>query len=846
MNGCRENKWFQTGKAYKTGYPGCAGRACPGKVSPLHAKARCQTSFALAKKGRFETRIGANGMLARKPFFLALLFLSAVLAGTVVLLALQGPPEGELITLLQLLGHLHPMLLHLPIGLIIGIFFLELLLIIRPTSSPVEASRTLIVLLCGTVWPTAVFGILLSWQGSYNAELVRNHLWAGIAVTLFSLLLLPLHIRAYPLGRARERYQFRGILLLACAAVGAAGHLGASLTHGSDFVTHFFARDLRDAPKNGHVPTARQVSGYQQHIQPIFDQYCIACHGEEKHESELRLDTFLRLMEGGSTGPAIQAGDRKASLVYTRLMIPLSGASHMPPKGMAQPTSRDVDLIGRWIDQGASPIHSLDPPATPSTVLSLPIRTDASGLEDENAPSFKIDAKTHAEEQPSGESMQTGFSPDKPTTAQKTCMTATCHADYQQKRYLHGPVSLDDCDACHALQDAETHRFALTGTEPNLCTTCHMDYSKGAFVHEALTEGCTTCHDPHASALRSLLKHESVGELCETCHDTGKNLQFLHGPTGAGHCTVCHNPHTSDHTALLKKNPKALCFTCHVFTQEALKTFPFVHEPAQDNCIACHSGHGADNPKMLRTDIPDLCYRCHQSIRDITEHASTDHGPVTEPGGCLTCHDPHATTVKFGLKADPMTLCLTCHNQPVAVSETSVLPAFSEELKGKSFLHGPVAQRDCSGCHQTHGSDHFRLLKLAYPPEFYSPFRRENYALCFSCHPDSVVLSKRTETVTSFRNGNRNLHYVHINMPDRGRTCRSCHQTHASNSPKLIRDTVPFGEWDLPIQHIKTDSGGSCQPGCHVPRGYHRDTPVKNPRSKQENTQNPPELTDDP
>ena len=105
MNGCRENKWFQTGKAYKTGYPGCAGRACPGKVSPLHAKARCQTSFALAKKGRFETRIGANGMLARKPFFLALLFLSAVLAGTVVLLALQGPPEGELITLLQLLGH---------------------------------------------------------------------------------------------------------------------------------------------------------------------------------------------------------------------------------------------------------------------------------------------------------------------------------------------------------------------------------------------------------------------------------------------------------------------------------------------------------------------------------------------------------------------------------------------------------------------------------------------------------------------------------------------------------------------------------------------------------------------
>ena len=73
---------------------------------------------------------------------------------------------------------------------------------------------------------------------------------------------------------------------------------------------------------------------------------------------------------------------------------------------------------------------------------------------------------------------------------------------------------------------------------------------------------------------------------------------------------------------------------------------------------------------------------------------------ITEPGGCLTCHDPHASTVKFGLKADPMTLCLTCHSQPVSISETSELPAFSEELEDKSFLHGPVAQRDCSGCHQ--------------------------------------------------------------------------------------------------------------------------------------------------
>jgi len=126
----------------------------------------------------------------------------------------------------------------------------------------------------------------------------------------------------------------------------------------------------------------------------------------------------------------------------------------------------------------------------------------------------------------------------------------------------------------------------------------------------------------------------------------------------------------------------------------------------------------------------------------------------------------------------------------------------------------------------THGSDHFRLLADSYPPIFYSPFAEENYALCFLCHEKSLVRTATTSDLTSFRNGDENLHFLHVNKERRGRTCRACHQTHASNQPKHIRKSVPYGMWDLPLNFKKTETGGSCLPGCHVKKNYDRDNPV--------------------
>ncbi|MHC4475462.1 MAG: cytochrome c3 family protein [Planctomycetota bacterium] len=416
---------------------------------------------------------------------------------------------------------------------------------------------------------------------------------------------------------------------------------------------------------------------------------------------------------------------------------------------------------------------------------------------------------------------------ERPTTPQSTCVTDECHAGHAQKPHVHAPVSLGQCDSCHKPADAARHTFEFVRKGRDLCEYCHLEQTAKEHVHEPLKEGdCMQCHDAHSSENKFLLTEKTTAALCQNCHQTGKGLKFLHGPVAVGQCTICHQSHSADHESLLTVAPEELCFSCHVVTKDELEKFEFVHEPAKGNCVGCHDGHGANNAMMLKAEAPQLCYSCHEQIQQASQSSQFKHSVVTEQGGCLHCHTPHASTVRRGLKDDPMSLCLSCHNKPVGVAKDEVIPAFSEQIEGKKFAHGPINEKDCSGCHSVHGSGHFRLLAMEYPPIFYAPFSEQNYELCFSCHAKTLVWTPKTTDLTDFRNGSSNLHFLHVHKERRGRTCRACHQTHASDQPKHIRQSVPYGMWELPVGFTKTETGGSCKPGCHLPKGYDRVKPV--------------------
>src|ERR1041385_8674530 len=64
----------------------------------------------------------------------------------------------------------------------------------------------------------------------------------------------------------------------------------------------------------GHL-SAAETPDYAKHVAPLFQQYCLDCHGKQDPEGALVLEDFASLMKGGDTGVAILPGKSADSLL---------------------------------------------------------------------------------------------------------------------------------------------------------------------------------------------------------------------------------------------------------------------------------------------------------------------------------------------------------------------------------------------------------------------------------------------------------------------------------------------------------------------------------------------------
>ncbi|HZX94161.1 MAG TPA: cytochrome c3 family protein [Myxococcales bacterium] len=352
---------------------------------------------------------------------------------------------------------------------------------------------------------------------------------------------------------------------------------------------------------------------------------------------------------------------------------------------------------------------------------------------------------------------------------------------------------------------------------------------------------------------------QGPGDDCLACHGALAVKKIVHPPVKNGLCVACHEPADEhSHRFVMRQEDKRLCTQCHAGrSNEAVLHNPVV----QGLCLACHDPHQSDNLARLRKPVKDTCTTCHPSKRLEDAHAATKHGaldPEQNPKVCVACHDPHQSPYAKRLKADPpMEVCLTCHDKPLQSPTGPLLnmKAWLDQHPETWMRHGPVREGQCQLCHNPHGTDNLRMLRAPFPRDFYAPLEapEETYALCMGCH-DRRLLQERylkdkagphrevewtereegkrltREGITGFRNGDENLHWRHVNKPDKGRTCRACHDFHASNNPKHIRETTKFGNWEFKLNYRKTETGGGCSPGCHVERHYDRVTKQENPR----------------
>ena len=123
------------------------------------------------------------------------------------------------------------------------------------------------------------------------------------------------------------------------------------------------------APQTGPAQSAPAISSEQagrrlftNHIQPLFEKHCLACHKPDAKQGGLEMTSREALLQGGGRGPALVPGDSRASLLYKVI------AHHAEPRMPFQAeklSDEATGLIGLWIDLGAPYVEAVATAAGP-------------------------------------------------------------------------------------------------------------------------------------------------------------------------------------------------------------------------------------------------------------------------------------------------------------------------------------------------------------------------------------------------------------------------------------------------------------------------------------------------
>ena len=122
----------------------------------------------------------------------------------------------------------------------------------------------------------------------------------------------------------------------------------------SSLVTAWFVTRHSAAAAASKTPGLDRVD-FSRDIRPILSDNCFACHGpdEGQRQARLRLDTKQGAFADRGGYQVITARDAAASRLYQRISHQQEMARMPPPGFERRPTPEQVELVRRWIDQGA-------------------------------------------------------------------------------------------------------------------------------------------------------------------------------------------------------------------------------------------------------------------------------------------------------------------------------------------------------------------------------------------------------------------------------------------------------------------------------------------------------------
>ncbi len=287
--------------------------------------------------------------------------------------------QNDWMWIMQLLGRLHPMVVHFPIGLLVAALLFEGFTIGGRRPGLREGISWMVYLGAFFAITSSLFGWLLRTYDDYSGELVQSHQTLGFITSFCSLVTAAL-LYLKENNKLSTYLIYRLSLLFTVISLTITGHLGATLTHGDGFLTEVLPWKNPNARSEKASTlliefdqkdsfSVQQLDKLNLEVRAIFAHNCYQCHGENKQKGDLVLDNKRGVLKGGKSGKVITAGQPENSELVKRISLPSDHDDVMPKKGKVLKNS-EIELIKLWIKTGA---HWADqsPAVFPEAPLSL-------------------------------------------------------------------------------------------------------------------------------------------------------------------------------------------------------------------------------------------------------------------------------------------------------------------------------------------------------------------------------------------------------------------------------------------------------------------------------------------
>jgi predicted CXXCH cytochrome family protein len=389
----------------------------------------------------------------------------------------------------------------------------------------------------------------------------------------------------------------------------------------------------------------------------------------------------------------------------------------------------------------------------------------------------------------------------------------------------------------HAIA-GNTYNNGTSGNVPNLGS--HTGYTTVA------TNGCESCHRPHASQTASYILKGETDQVCFQCHDgnpvTGlrdlksefTTKRYVHPSLGPvpehdaaeppgnivlrhAACVDCHNPHASRANTGTLTPPQ---LSSALLGQSGIAGNGIPRDPRRGTgealyeyeiCLKCHS-YNPNQPQLSG-------YQAYGAMPSRQAPSANLQQAFNSPAGT------HAVIRPGGLSTGPGGEVPSLLAAPVDLSGT---PLPGRTLSASSQLF-------CSDCHNNdtgrnlgpshagpagiHGSNYIHLLERSYLIETPTgsagntpgvPYSGFNYALCYKCHDERSILSD-----ASFKGHSRHTQFA---------SCATCHDPHgvpnghSANNAALINfdlSIVAPNNAGALIFNRTSVGHGSCSLRCH-------------------------------